>query len=195
MICVFFACNRYQFQTKLLIWPRSVHGLNFSWELLGITEIWLFEVGIFFQGKKRDKKLISIILFENQIFSLHICLCTLKNIAVCEMLLLNANLNCICTQNLCNCPTFSHSALIHISFVWLFRQQKKPYHCQYIPNCNPPLYVAISFYPIFMYKHWSEHYFFLNKLGCRSYLLQLGSYTFDILFLCQMYPISKIKVN
>ena len=42
------------------------------------------------------------------LFSLHICLCTLKNIAFSEMWLFNANLNCILTQSLRECPTFSH---------------------------------------------------------------------------------------
>ena len=49
--------------------------------------------------------------FENQIFSLHICLCTPKNKAFFEMRLLNANLKCTCTQNLRKCLTFSHCAM------------------------------------------------------------------------------------
>ena len=54
--------------------------------------------------------------FENQIFSLHICLCTPKNKAFFEMWLLNANLKCTCTQNLHECLTFSHCALFAKSF-------------------------------------------------------------------------------
>ena len=50
-------------------------------------------------------------IFENQIFSLHIYLCTPKSIAFFEMWLLNANLNCTYNQNLRECPTFSHCAL------------------------------------------------------------------------------------
>ena len=50
-------------------------------------------------------------IFENQIFSLHICLCTPKSIAFFEMWLFNANLNCKCTQNLRECPIFLHCAL------------------------------------------------------------------------------------
>ena len=44
--------------------------------------------------------------FQNQFFGLHVCLCTPKNTGFLDMWVLNANLNCIFTQNLRECKNF-----------------------------------------------------------------------------------------
>ena len=94
--------------TEICSWLKFLLGT--PWHYLDMT-VWSWYI---FDGKIRHKKMDFNNIFENQIFSLHICLCTPKSIAFFEMWLFNANLNCTCTQNLLECPTFSHCALLHL---------------------------------------------------------------------------------
>ena len=91
--------------TKIGSWLKFHVGT--PWHYLDMA-VWSWYI---FDGKIHDKKMDFNNFFENQIFSLHICLCTPKNKAFFEMRLLNANLKCTCTQNLRECLTFSHCAL------------------------------------------------------------------------------------
>ena len=85
--------------TKICSWIKLLLGT--PWHYLDMA-VWSWHT---FDGKIRDKKINFNNIFENQIISLHISLCTPKSIAFFEMWLVNANLNHIYTQNLCDCPT------------------------------------------------------------------------------------------
>ena len=82
-------------------------------------------------------------IFENQIFSLHICLCTPKNKAFFEMRLLNANLKCTCTQNLRECLTFSHCAVRDI-----FARARKGFMTKMVwrPRCTNLIDLIVGTY-------------------------------------------------